>query len=48
MPLSHFIKVYTKSLLGPQEGHLKAVVFHPLKQLKHETTVWASLTVLKP
>ena len=47
MPVSHFIKVYTKSLLGPQEGHLKAVVFHPLKQLKHETTVWASQTVLK-
>ena len=47
MPISHFIKLYTKSLLGPQEVHLKAVVFHPLKQLKHETTVWASLTMLK-
>ena len=47
MPISHFIKVYTKSLLGPQEGHLKAVVFHPLRQLKHETAVWISLTMLK-
>ena len=40
--MSHFISVHTKSHLGPQEGHLKAVVLHPLKQLKRETTVWAA------
>lgn len=31
-----------KSLLGPQEGHLKAIGLHPLKQLKHKTTIRAA------
>lgn len=31
-----------KSLLGPQEGHLKAIGLHPLKQLKHKITIRAA------